>query len=240
MQVEVKQKMPEWMAQAESVAATCGELVPSLIAVYVHGSAALGGFGPSSDLDVLVVADALSDWRSLALRLMTQENPHPLELSVVAARDAACPAPPWPYLLHVNTIERRFIADDGTGDPDLIAHYAITRAAGVAVLGPPPASVVGPVPRDDLMDYLRDELQWGLDHADQRYAVLNGCRAAAYARDSVLLSKVDGARWWLRHVRDDAVVREALADQQAGRNAGPSSHIARALVAECLRTLQVD
>src|SRR5919202_1336179 len=42
----------EWTEQAERVAELCERWLPRLVGVYVHGSAALGGFGPASDLDV--------------------------------------------------------------------------------------------------------------------------------------------------------------------------------------------
>ena len=53
-------RAPEWLASANAVA-SCAEacLGSALVGVYVHGSAALGGWlAHVSDLDVFVVADA--------------------------------------------------------------------------------------------------------------------------------------------------------------------------------------
>lgn len=228
----------EWGMQADCVAMICLARIPALVGVYVHGSAALGGFGPASDLDVLVIADSDADWRALGAQLLTDcRDDRALELSVVKASAASQPSPPWPYLLHVNSGESRFGLDTGRGDPDLIAHYAVTRAAGVAINGPPADTVIGPVSRNELVDYLRGELHWGVDAADQRYAVLNACRAVAYARSGRLLSKVDGGRWWIQQFGAHPLVEEALTAQQEGRDLGPSSPEARSFIAEGMETL---
>jgi hypothetical protein len=79
----------------------------------------------------------------------------------------------------------------------------------------------GPVDRHRLLVYLAHELQWGLDHGDQRYAVLNACRAAAYAEIGLLLSKVSGGRWWVEHHGPDAPVEKALQAHLAGHDLGP-------------------
>jgi streptomycin 3"-adenylyltransferase len=230
---------PEWTTQADSVARICLARIPSLVGVYVHGSAALGGFGPASDLDVLVIADSDADWPDVGAHLLT-DRPHdrPLELSVVAASDASQPSPPWPYHLHVNSGESRFGLGAGRGDPDLIAHYAVTRAAGIPIYGPSAETVIGPIPRGELVDYLRGELQWGVDAADQRYAVLNACRAVAYAQSGQLLSKLDGGRWWLRQLGADPLVEEALTAQRDGRDLGRSSPEARSFVAAGIALLE--
>ncbi len=229
---------PEWAAQAECVAEVCEARLGHVVGVYVHGSAALGGFGPSSDLDVLVVAEGDEDWPTLGSQLLADcGGPRSLELSVVEASAARQPSPPWPYHLHVNSGEARFGLGAGRGDPDLIAHYAVTRAAGVAVSGPPADSVFGRVSRRQLVDYFREELQSGVDHGDQRYAVLNTCRAVAYASSGRLLSKVDGGLWWLAELGGRSVVEEALTAQREGRDLGPSTPDAKGFVAEGLASL---
>jgi streptomycin 3"-adenylyltransferase len=230
--------LPEWAAQADCVARVCGTWVADLVGVYVHGSAALGGFGPASDLDVLVVANGEADWPGLGAELLGDcGRPRALELSVVAAHAALHAAPPWLYHLHVNSGESRFGLGAGRGDPDLVAHYAVTRAAGVAITGPPPDAVFGAISRKELLDYLRDELQWGVGNGDQRYAVLNTCRSVAYARSGRLLSKVDGGAWWLEEHGEQPIVDEALTAQREGRDLGPSTPEARVFVAEGLATL---
>ena len=81
------------------------------------------------------------------------------------------------------------------------------------------------------MDYFRDELRSGVEGGDQRYAVLNTCRAVAYAETGRLLSKVDGALWWREHHRAHwPLVAEALAAQRQGRDLGPATPEARTFV----------
>jgi Domain of unknown function (DUF4111)/Nucleotidyltransferase domain len=227
-----------WREQADRVAGVCIELIPDLVGVYVHGSVALGGFGPASDLDVLVVADGSADWRTLGSQLLTQGGrPRTLELSVVQAEACAHPAQPWPYRLHVNSGESRFNPDPGAGDPDLVAHYAVARAVGVAIVGPPAADVFGRVPAAELTEYFRGELRSGVEQSDQRYAVLNACRATAFSEEQRLLSKTDGARWWLRRFGPEPLVTEALRAQEQGDDLDPRSGAARAFIAATIERL---
>ncbi len=228
----------EWGGQALRIARLCAAWSPKLVGVYVHGSAALGGFGPASDLDVLVVTDGGSNWPALGAQLLAEcGGPRTLELSVVAADAARRPSRPWPFFLHVNSEDERVDLDEGRGDPDLICHYAVTRTAGVTVSGPPPEAAFGPVSRSQLVDYFREELRWSVTHADQRYAVLNACRAMAYADRGVLLSKPAGGQWWLQQFGPEALVDQALAAQEEGRDLGPSSPEARGFVGAAIAGL---
>lgn len=218
-----------WCAEAARVAAVCTRLLPGLAGVYVHGSAALGGFTAASDLDVLVIADGPVDAESAGRDLLAATTGFPLELSIVTSGAATDPSPPFPFILHVASPDRAVI-DHGDGDPDLIAHFAVTRTAGRTVMGPAPREVIGAVDRSALLAYLTGELAWGRDHADQRYAVLNACRAEAYAVDGCLLSKTDGARWWTRRHGSHTTVVTALAAQKDGRDLGSCNSVARTLV----------
>src|SRR5262249_46864492 len=78
-------------------------------AAYLHGSAALGGWLPSSDIDILYIAadDISSGALGLVARSLADSHPvcpgRGLECSVVSRSAAAAARPPWPYLLHVVT-----------------------------------------------------------------------------------------------------------------------------------------
>ncbi len=232
-------ELRNWRDQGAAVVTTCRRLLPGLIGVYVHGSAALGGVTNSSDLDVLVITETDEGVLGLGPALLADAaSPRPLELSVVARSAAIQPQWPWPYLVHVNSAEQRATRDNGDGDPDLIAHYAVTRAAGICLTGPEPAEVIGPVDRGQLLDYLCDELRWGLDHADQRYAVLNACRASAYAATARLLSKLDGASWWFANHGASQLVAQARDAQAAGVDLGPGGCAARAFVHDRITELR--
>ena len=196
-------------------------------AAYLHGSAALGGWLPSSDVDILfIAADDISAAtldlvaRSLADGRRTCPG-RGLECSVVSRSAAAAPRPPWPYLVHVATGaaepggSRIHFGADSPGDTDLLMHYAVCRAAGWPVYGPPPRQVIGPVARQQILAYLAGEMRWGLDQAPEAYAVLNACRALIYLTDGQIVSKVDGGQAALRRgLGPTGLIQRALAQQQ--------------------------
>lgn len=229
-----------WESQAVLVAAFLEEtLVGRLLGVFVHGSAALGGWMEASDLDIVVTCDAVEeDWLAVGRSLLSALAPAPsVELSVVSAAAAAVPGPPWPYLLHLNQADSRPVIDDGTGDPDLLMHYLVTRSHGITIRGTSPAAAFGPVPHETALPYLRDELAWSLDGADQRYAVLNACRALAFAVKGSLLPKVAGGAWAL--TRSRVLSGRGGADSPAaGHRLGPATPQARAFVHHCIDRIE--
>jgi len=200
---------------------TVGE---DLVGVYLHGSAAMGAFVPSrSDVDILAVSratlattlklavtDALSE---IALRCPGVG----LEMSIVTLDSAITPSDRPAFELHVNTHEHKVVDGDGhPGDPDLIAHFAMVRARGVAVLGPPAEDVIAPVDRHRLLRSLADDLASAIDGGMGAYAVLNACRALRLVRESVQCSKPEGGRWALNQgIADQDLVATALR-RQAG------------------------
>ena len=211
-----------------------GDLVQ---AAYLHGSAALGGWQPGSDVDMLfVAADDISTGTldRIARSLADSQRACPgrgLECSVVSRSAAAAARPPWPYLLHVVTgppeaggsrifVGRGHHGPDSPGDADLLIHYAVCHAAGWTVSGPPPQQLIGTVSRQQILGYLAGELSWGLEHASEAYAVLNACRALVYLVDGELLSKIAGGEAALRRGLGPAgIIRRAL-EQQLGHSAG--------------------
>jgi hypothetical protein len=204
-----------------------------LVAVYLHGSAVLGGWVRGrSDVDVLVVAaddtsDTTADVMAGAIvdvaAQCAGEGPAPaLETSIVTTAAARDPRPPWPYLRHVATdpvrSERVVQPDAGAGDRDLLMHYAVCRAAGYPAFGPAPSDLIGAVARADILAYLADELSWGLAHGPERYAVLNACRARLYLTDGAIVSKVAGAEAALQRGAGPAdVITRALAQQRGAQ-----------------------
>jgi Domain of unknown function (DUF4111) len=197
-------------------------------AAYLHGSAALGGWLPASDVDMLFIAadDVSAATLEIVARSLADDRRlcpgRGLECSVVSRPAAAAPAPPWPFLLHVATGPTEpggsciHFGANSPGDADLLMHYAVCRAAGWPVSGPPPEDIIGPVGRQLILAYLASELRWGLEHAPEAYAVLNTCRALIYLADGELVSKVAGGDAALRRGLGPAgLTRRALA-QQAG------------------------
>jgi streptomycin 3"-adenylyltransferase len=218
-----------------------------LVGVYLHGSAALGGYTASgSDVDVLAVIAEPADVRvqgRMRDRLTGTARRWPairLEMSVITSATAAnlrdCP-----YELHVavDGDEVRAVLGAGRdGDPDLILHAEVCRRHGLAVYGPPAGQVFAPVPPARLIRAVRDEVRWGQEHGHLSYAVLNACRAVRFAADGVLCSKLDGGRWMLARRGGEPVIHQALADQREGR-VRPMTAEARRFVAQLLEELSI-
>jgi hypothetical protein len=181
------------------------------------------------------------DWLSAGSQLLAVLAPAPLvELSVVTTGAAASPGHPWPFLLHVNQADSRVVVDEGDGDADLLMHYLVARSCGITISGPSASAAFGAVPRETALRYLCKELAWALEGADQRYAVLNACRALAYCEDGTVLSKIDGGAWALEHRVGSALVSSALAAQARGRDLGPSTPEARAFVEQCMAVIRAQ
>jgi streptomycin 3"-adenylyltransferase len=220
---------PEVVAFAQEVIFAVGSVRRELLlAAYLHGSATLGGWMPRhSDVDLLLVTRQTEqpdvEAEAVAEALVGSSEYCPgsgLECSVVTASQASRPRAPWRFLLHIKTsVEPKSVSVvrgvESSGDPDLLMHYVTCRAAGWAVHGPEPAVLIGPVDRPIVLSYLADELEWGLHHGSQAYAVLNACRALVYLHDEQIVSKIAGGTAALeRGLGPSDVIRRALHHHQ--------------------------
>jgi Domain of unknown function (DUF4111) len=217
---------PALDAYLEKVAAGLARaLGPVLTGLYLHGSAALGGWSAeTSDVDLLGVAARPLGRRAkqqVAARLLHPALACPaergLELSLVTAAVAADPPRRPPFELHVNTAPEgveHHPALAGAADPDLLLSFAVCRRSGLAVAGPPPGEVFAEPPRGWLLEQAAEELRWGMRHGSFAYRVLNACRAWRLAEEGALGSKLDGGRWARRRLADPSLVDAALAAQQ--------------------------
>lgn len=196
-----------------------------LVGSYLHGSAVLGGFVPGrSDIDLLLVlegptAQPVAQTLGEVLISVASCPGAGLEASVVAQAAAKVPAPPWPFVVHATSTpgDRKVVVGEyHGGDPDLALHYAVVHQYGWAVHGPPAAELVGLVQREVILDALRDELRWSLEHAPMAYAVLNAARALRYAVESTLCSKLDGGEWAIDHGEPADIIEPALDRQRTG------------------------
>jgi len=237
---------------ATAVDATIREADSRLVGVYVHGSLALGGFrSERSDVDVLAVIDApLSRdvQAAVGTGLLRAAFPCPgtgLECSVITAATAA-DLRDCSFEVHVVTPDTTVVGAGHPGDPDLVLYAEVCRRSGIAVVGPPAASVFGAVPYERLAAAIRTELGWGLaawrsGSAPFEYAVLNACRAMLFARDGLLRSKVAGGEWYLAEHRNDWTVFAALSRQRGAAVDEPPRAEIVAFVTRAIETLvQVD
>ena len=183
-----------------------------LVGIYIHGSLAFGCFTwERSDIDYLAVlrASPTHEGKRKYIEGLLEINERApskgIEMSVVLLRDTLCPKHPIPYELHFSNAHRDAYREDIDGyinklkgnDPDLSAHFAVTRAVGYALCGETIHDVFGEVRREDYLDSILCDIKNAA--ADIRnnpvYVTLNLCRAAAYAENGAVLSKADGAKW---------------------------------------------
>ena len=167
-----------------------------VVGVYLHGSLALGCFNPAlSDIDLLVVTRrALTPEQRQALGPVLSRSGR-IEISFLTARSLRPWRHPAPFDLHFSWNQGRLV---GPGeDYDLAAHVRVTRHAGVALLGPPPAEVFPEVPWEDYEDSLRRDLAWSRNNATELYGVLSPARIWATLTTKEIHSKESGAAWAL-------------------------------------------
>jgi predicted nucleotidyltransferase len=216
------------------------ELRSDLVGVYLHGSLATGSFRRAgSDVDLIIVSRSSLDeitrrrlasaflgiWR---LRPITET----LEMHVMREDAAKSFVHPTPYELAWND-KRADDVDPQPGlDPDLAAHCSVTRARGVALVGPPPETVFGEVPWEDYLDSVLRDCDWNLadDHifGNPTYAVLNACRVLEMLRrgPGVISNKEEGGRWALSVVPAEhrGIVERALEVYTAADDVAFGSH----------------
>ena len=203
-----------------------------LIAVYLHGSLAMGCFNPvRSDIDLLVVTQ---DWLSVEVKRRLVEkllqhslNPSPIEISFLAQEALHSFQHPMPYDLHygeswreryqqaLTNGEWQYWNDVLRKDADLAAHFTVTLSRGICLHGKPAQTVLPPVPRQDYIDSIAGDVDEAAEHMDDNivYFVLNACRVYAHLLEGGVLSKDEGGVWGMQHLPETlrGVVAHALA-----------------------------
>lgn len=212
-------------------------LADNLIGIYLHGSLAMGEFNPRmSDVDFLVVAcepldlPAKQALVSFTLELAPDAPPKGIEFSVVLLRYTRDFVYPTPFEFHASpywyerlrTGELDLMAQ--REDPDLAAHFVITKARGACLYGEPIDVVFGDVPEAAYWSSIYGDAESILKNisADPVYGVLNLCRVLAYQRDRLSTSKREGGRWALENLDSPfhPLIRQALAASQSDAPSG--------------------
>ena len=183
----------------------------NLVGIYVHGSIAQKAFRwNASDVDFLIVVqsepsdDTKRQLLDMTLRLSEIAPPKGLEWSIVTLADCLHVSHPVPFCLHYSiahmqrylTSPEEYIQNMKGCDSDLAAYFAVVRQCGIVIYGKPIENVFGPVPKDFVMDSFRQNV---VDD-DTPNGILNHCRYEAYRQEGVMLSKIDGAQWALKHL----------------------------------------
>jgi hypothetical protein len=200
----------------------------ALVGAYLHGSAVLGGWREDrSDVDVLAVCAVPVEGRSaieeLARALSVRSLPCPvergLELGLVTAASAASPCAEPAFELDLTSSgagDRPTFGQGRPGHADYLMHFAVCRAHGRVLAGPPPAEVFAEPPAALLDATFAGELAWAVAHAPPAYQVLNACRAWRFAVERQLGSKVAGGEWALGRGIGDEAIRASLDHQRGG------------------------
>ena len=106
-------------------------------------------------------------------------------------------------------------------DPDLTTHILSLHAYGEVILGPGVNRVFGSIKKEDAMEAIRSDLADAAEGLDKNpvYVVLTLCRALAYFREGLVLTKKGGGEWALKnlHHRYQGVVQAALNAYNEGR-----------------------
>ena len=134
-------------------------LPDTVLGIYLHGSATLGGLRPHSDLDVLVVVRRTmthAQRRFLVEELMKVSggDARPVELIVVVQDDVR----PWRYPPTCDFLYGEWLRDEyergavpaPEPSPDLAPLLTMVLLPDAPLYGPPPADVLDPVPHEDL------------------------------------------------------------------------------------------
>jgi predicted nucleotidyltransferase len=195
----------------EVVAIARGILGDGVLGAYLHGSAVLGGLRPTSDLDVLAVVDRstiAAERSALVARLLeisgrrAYRGPaRPVELTLLVASDVR----PWSLPPRVEFVYGEWRRDDyergfvprSTTMHDFGPEVALTLAGNHALFGPPPATLLDPLPPAEIgravvagIPSLLGELD-----SDTRNVLLTFARIWSTVVTEEITSKDDAAAW---------------------------------------------
>ena len=171
-----------------------------LTAVYALGGYALGAYVPGrSDLDVLAVVDRPLEPATKARiveRCAHEALPCParkLELVVSTG------TPRWE--LNLNTGEgERHVGTDPAAEPRFwfVLDLALAREHGLALLGPPPADVLAPVAREDVLAAQAEAIAWYARHEPGRDTFAAAARAWHWLETGRFAPKDEAVAWAAR------------------------------------------
>lgn len=210
-------------------------LPDNLVGIYLHGSAAMGGFHPEkSDIDLLIVVkkDIPDEEKRRYMNNIIQLNElapeKGIELSIVT--EAVCHPfiYPTPFLLHFSKAYLKWYQKNpsdyikqmkGT-DKDLAAHFTIIYHRGKKLYGKAIKEVFSEVPEQDYFDSIwLDIKEAKLDILKEPiYITLNLCRVMAFKQEKLILSKQEGGKWGIQHLPHifQPLILEALRAYEAG------------------------
>ncbi|GEC08690.1 nucleotidyltransferase [Streptomyces spinoverrucosus] len=223
----------------------------NILGIYLHGSAVLAGLRPHSDLDLLVVVDrptTHAQRRALVeelLKVSGGPSRRPVELIVVRHDEVN----PWRYPPNCEFLYGEWLREEYERGlvpapapmPDLAPLLTMVLQGDAPLYGPPPATLLAPVPRADLRRAIVagvPELMADLG-SDTRNVLLTLARIWVTLATGTIRSKDAAADWALERLPPEH--RPALAWARAaylGRTVRtPSAGAARACADALVRAL---
>ena len=220
--------------QLEAVVGLAGEVLgPDLVAVYLYGSAMLGGLQPRSDVDLLVLGArclTAAEKRVVVDRLLEisldpppgwtrQDGERMLEVTVVSRTEIE----PWRYppgmdlqygeWLRAELAAGGPLAAEPTPTPDVALLLENVRRTGRALAGPTPRAAIGPIPPADLIRATIagvDEVLPGIaENTDVTNGLLTLARMWLLLETGEMAPKDMAADWAIPHLAgDDRTVLE--------------------------------
>ena len=251
--------------QLDAVQAVIREVIgPIIVGAYLYGSAVAGGLRPDSDLDLFVLVsrrlrpdekrrmvDGLTPVSSRRLR---PSGWRPVELTVVVEPEVR----PWRYPPRFDfQYGEWLVAEFDRGDlqpwpdinPDVAVLITMVRLRSRALVGPPAAEALDPVPHADLVRAMTADLESLLGDLDDdtRNVLLTLARMWSTIVTGEIRSKDQAADWVLERMPDEHrpvldLARDAYlglsADDWAARL--PAAREAAAVLAAAIRRAASD
>jgi hypothetical protein len=208
-----------------------------LTGFYLHGSLAQKCFYLlTSDIDFIVVAEKkLTTLQKKDIITYLQSidiGAAPPEMSVVTRESLQNLVFPSPFELHYSNSTRDVYTSDKISweelrfDTDLAAHYMAIRERGICLFGKPIKEVFSEIPQEMFIASVVQDLHWlqqEINHLPFRQIILNACRALAYVKEGVYLSKKEGGEWALKNLPGlyTTLIEKALAAYSGADNVMP-------------------
>ena len=161
----------------------------NLTGIYLHGSAAIGGFNKNSDVDIIIVIkNSMSDiaklqYMDMLTELNRQAPAKGVELSIVKEEVCNPFVYPTPYELHFSIAHlkwyisnpRDYIEKMKGTDKDLAAHFTIVYYRGKTLFGKEIKEVFAKVGREDYFDSIWHDIENCKEEIMENPIYITGC-----------------------------------------------------------------
>lgn len=176
-----------------------------VVGVWLIGSLAYGGFGPTSDVDIqgTVHGPTGEEIARLVERIRHPTLPCPaagLEFVLYNVPVLETPTPPLQWSLNLNGGPTRVekVSTDPTSEPGhwFLLDLAIGRETARTLCGEDLWDIVGPISREDQRDAIAESVRWHARHdAGAPNQVANAARGLRFLRTGRWGSKLEALNW---------------------------------------------